>query len=272
MKAKALLFLAGWALAAPPLRAEPATHARATLVSETRTMKPGEPFWVAVRFEIDDGWHIYWKNQGDSGLPTRFTWALPEGFRADAVQWPAPQRFEQAENANYGYEKEAIFLTKLYPPSDFKLKEASMTVHARWMECADVCVPAKASIGLKVPADAAEAKPDGKTRALFERARARLPQPEADLKTDAKLSSETIRLKLESPALAGATYAYFFSENRGVVKHSAPQKLERQGAAIALEIPRSNAPEKPLTALKGVLVYRREKEVSRAFPLLLPIR
>ncbi|HEY7512864.1 MAG TPA: protein-disulfide reductase DsbD domain-containing protein, partial [Vicinamibacteria bacterium] len=54
-------------------------HVQASLVSETESIQPGKPLQVAVRLQMDEGWHTYWKNPADSGLPTRMTWRLPEG-------------------------------------------------------------------------------------------------------------------------------------------------------------------------------------------------
>ena len=34
---------------------------------------------VALRLKMAEGWHTYWQNPGDSGLPTTLTWTLPAG-------------------------------------------------------------------------------------------------------------------------------------------------------------------------------------------------
>jgi DsbC/DsbD-like thiol-disulfide interchange protein len=67
----------------PPAR----LHISASLVSETRSAVPGRPLRLALRQQIEAGWHTYWLNPGDSGLPTTIEWALPPGFqgRADRV-------------------------------------------------------------------------------------------------------------------------------------------------------------------------------------------
>jgi DsbC/DsbD-like thiol-disulfide interchange protein len=56
-----------------------ADHIQVELISEMRTVRAGEPFWVALRLVPDPGWHTYWRNPGDSGLETRIRWTLPEG-------------------------------------------------------------------------------------------------------------------------------------------------------------------------------------------------
>ncbi|NIP43185.1 MAG: thiol:disulfide interchange protein, partial [candidate division Zixibacteria bacterium] len=89
----------------PVLKAEPVRigHLRAELVSEVESIKPGEPFWVALHFIMDEHWHVYWQNPGDAGLPPRIEWELPAGFRAGETQWPYPERFDVPPLTSFGY-------------------------------------------------------------------------------------------------------------------------------------------------------------------------
>ncbi len=57
-------------------------NVKAHLESEVKSVAPGQSFWVALVFDIRDGWHTYWRNPGDSGQATRLAWTLPQGFRA----------------------------------------------------------------------------------------------------------------------------------------------------------------------------------------------
>jgi len=60
-------------------------HVRATLAPEVVSVPPGRAFQVGLRLETEKGWHTYWKNPGDSNLPTRVRWTLPEGFVASEI-------------------------------------------------------------------------------------------------------------------------------------------------------------------------------------------
>ncbi|HET6522033.1 MAG TPA: protein-disulfide reductase DsbD domain-containing protein, partial [Geminicoccaceae bacterium] len=75
---------------AAPAAANPVATERveARLVSEVEAVRPGAPFWVALRLRMAEGWHTYWRNPGDSGLPTTIEWTLPEGFEASEIVWP----------------------------------------------------------------------------------------------------------------------------------------------------------------------------------------
>src|ERR1700694_812578 len=54
----------------------------------------GEPFWVGLRQTIRPKWHTYWKNPGESGLPTEIKWTLPPGVKADPIVWPTPHLYD----------------------------------------------------------------------------------------------------------------------------------------------------------------------------------
>src|SRR5271168_439117 len=66
-------------------------HVAASLIAETLSLVPGQPLHLALRQEIQPGWHTYWSNPGDSGLPTTIDWTLPREFKAGPIMWPTPE-------------------------------------------------------------------------------------------------------------------------------------------------------------------------------------
>ena len=93
--------IAGPASAATP--ALPANPVSARLIPETTAVVPGGTLWVDLHLDIAPGWHTYWRNPGDSGLPTEIAWQLPAGFSAGDIAWPVPDRFVVGTIGNYGY-------------------------------------------------------------------------------------------------------------------------------------------------------------------------
>jgi len=94
---------AAFALAAPAWAASLPDPVAARLVPEAATIMPGGTLWVDLHLDIAPGWHTYWRNPGDSGLPTEIAWELPAGFSAGEIAWPAPERFVVGTIGNYGY-------------------------------------------------------------------------------------------------------------------------------------------------------------------------
>src|SRR6266566_4026604 len=68
---------------------------KASLISDTDGIKPGQKFRLGVLYKIEPGWHIYWRYSGDSGIPTKIEWHLPPGFKVHDLQWPLPLREKQ---------------------------------------------------------------------------------------------------------------------------------------------------------------------------------
>ncbi|MFN6170590.1 MAG: protein-disulfide reductase DsbD domain-containing protein, partial [Burkholderiales bacterium] len=94
-------------------------HVEAQLVARHTTFQPGKPIEAALRLKIIDHWHTYWRNPGDSGLPTKLKWTLPEGFTAGEIQWPYPKKLPLGPLMNFGYEGEVLHLVNIQTPATF---------------------------------------------------------------------------------------------------------------------------------------------------------
>ena len=106
-------------------------HVEAELVAATSAIVPGEPITVALRLVLQKGWHTYWRNPGDSGLPTTLAWTLPAGIEAGPIEWPAPRMLPVGPLVNYGYEGEALHLVQLSPAAFARSRHDGHTRGAR---------------------------------------------------------------------------------------------------------------------------------------------
>jgi thiol:disulfide interchange protein/DsbC/DsbD-like thiol-disulfide interchange protein len=216
-------------------------NVRAQLVSEVSSVGPGQSFWVALEFNIRDGWHTYWRNPGDSGQATTLKWALPPGFTAGDIVWPTPHRFELPPLVNYGYAKHAVHLVNVVAPKDLKAGAPIMlSAKASWLVCADVCIPEDAELQLKLPAIAQPGAADPAAAALFAAARAELPSA-APAVTNARIQGDRLVIALGKEW--GATLPQikslaFFPYEEGGIEYAAPQTLNRiqDGLEIAMKI------------------------------------
>ncbi|WP_280110032.1 protein-disulfide reductase DsbD domain-containing protein, partial [Nitrospirillum viridazoti] len=149
-----LVALAGFTAASASAAPVQTEHTVSQLVAEGPAV-PGQPLWVALDQKLQDGWHTYWINPGDSGLPTEVNWTLPAGWKAGPLNFPAPHRFTTGPLVNYGYEKATRILARLDVPADAKPgSTVTLTAAANWLICADVCVPEDATLTLDVPVTA----------------------------------------------------------------------------------------------------------------------
>ncbi|HSB61152.1 MAG TPA: protein-disulfide reductase DsbD domain-containing protein [Vicinamibacteria bacterium] len=228
-------------------------HVKASLLAETDAVHPGRPLLLGIRLEMQEGWHTYWKNPGDSGLPTRMTWRLPEGFSAGPIRWPAPERIASPPLMSYGYEDEVLLPVEIATPAALAVGEVELAGRVDWLECKEACRPGRAELSLRLPVRAGPPRPSG-SAAAFAAARARLPRPAGDWRIEAHANPRTLLLSFRAPGPAPAE-AYFFAGGPQVVDHAAPQSLAapaREGSRLA--IPRDPNASKALERIEGVLV------------------
>lgn len=103
--------------------------------------------YLALGIKNDKGWHTYWKNPGDAGLPTKITISQDgQDLKLKMLEWPVPHRYiEQGNILAYGYGGEHTFFYELSESDLNKLKK-TFKVYAKWLICKDICIPGKKEI------------------------------------------------------------------------------------------------------------------------------
>ena len=92
--------------------------AQVTLSSDFETVSPGASGWLITKVKVESGWHMYWKNAGQSGYPTTIEWEA-DGVELGALQFPAPKAYEFLEMIIYVHEGEVVLLTEMKVDEDF---------------------------------------------------------------------------------------------------------------------------------------------------------
>ncbi len=241
----------------------PRQHTQVTLLAEVDSVQPGVPFWVGLRMLMDEHWHTYWENPGDTGLPTRIAWTLPEGFEAGRLESPFPAVQAVGPLVSYGYEGEVIHLVRIVPPDDFAEDTVALHANVNWLECEEICIPAKAELELLLPV---RAGPSARSVAapLFDAARERLPREVAGWEFEAGQRDERLGLLVRPPGAEKApSSAYFFVRDLEVIDYAAPQKLIVQPQGFRVEIARATSPA-GFDGLRGILVLEAADGSKRA--------
>ena len=233
-------------------------HSNARLVSEVEAVQPGEPFTVALRMVMRDGWHSYWTNPGDSGQPTRIEWALPDGFAADSIQWPHPERIDLGPLTNYGYSDEVFLLTQITPPADLEPgTRVTLEGQAEWLICEETCLPAESALRLTLPVRAEMPAPNERWQAGFARSRARQPKRLDSWDVAATRSSGSYALKVTPPEERSVSMdgAHFFSADKPVIDHAAAQPVSQmEDGSYLIGLQQSGYASEPAERLRGALV------------------
>ncbi|MDG3442170.1 protein-disulfide reductase DsbD family protein [Nitrospirillum amazonense] len=250
-------------------------HTVSQLVAEGPAV-PGQPLWVALDQKLQDGWHTYWINPGDSGLPTEVNWTLPAGWKAGPLNFPAPHRFTTGPLVNYGYEKATRVLARLDVPADAKPGgTVTLTAAANWLICADVCVPEDATLTLDVPVAApgtASGAPDPAVAPLFAEARAALPVPSPyAASVSATKTAATVRLAAPGLTADQVKDAYFFAENPDLVEAGAPQQLAVTTDGLTLTLkPTGRATPGPVNGILEVTELVNGQPTTQALAIAIP--
>ena len=124
----------------------------------------GKTVWLGLQIKHQPHWHTYWKNPGDSGLPTVLQWTLPTGVVAGDIAWPTPQRIPVGTMANYGYSDTILLPVPLTIANSFQPTpggDLEVRLAASWLVCRQECIPQDGSFVLRVPAKGSTASHSG---------------------------------------------------------------------------------------------------------------
>ena len=250
-----------FAVAMPSVAAESeavrSPRAIATLVSETDAPAPGKPFRVGLRLRMAPGWHTYWRNPGDAGVPPEISLSLPVDAKVSDIAWPAPERLPEGPIMTYGYTGEVLLPVTITPGTAIGTLEA----RASWLICEKICVPEEGVFRLTLAVGAGAPSAQAELFAAADRA---MPRPFAGT---ARMGPDG-SLTVQAPELTGGAVAeaWFFPETPGMIAHSKPQVLSIGADGLRLRMTPAND-FKPGTTIGGVLMVTDRAGLHNAFSL-----
>jgi Thiol:disulfide interchange protein len=242
------------------LRAELLAHA-------PEGVAPGKPLWLGLLLEHAPHWHTYWKNPGDSGLPTKLQWSAPPGVDLGEIEWPVPQRLPVGPLMNFGYEGRVLLPVKVQVPTGFDAPSLSVQLQADWLVCKEVCLPQTGRFSLQLPSQAATSA----NAALFDEAQRRQPKAMAGVQTAARIEGHELVLDVQGlPATLQGQPLVFFPEQPGILDNAAPMRSRWDGAAWQLRAPLSSERDQSPPRLDAVLADAQGGGVQLGFDVAGP--
>ncbi|MFP5467569.1 MAG: protein-disulfide reductase DsbD family protein [Gammaproteobacteria bacterium] len=213
----------------------------------------GRTVWVGLQLTHAPEWHSYWKNPGDSGLPTELHWTLPAGVTAGDIAWPTPRKFPLGNLANYGYDNTVLLPVPLTIAPSFQATSLDIGLEASWLACRKECIPEEASLRLSVPVEGSTSVHG----ALFDAALAAVPAALAA--GDGRADPEQGFLRVNLGGLPSAWHGQsleFFPETPGLIEPGAPWTQSWEGGRWSARVPlaphRSESPaELPLVLARA---------------------
>ena len=210
---------------------------RAELIAHApQGVAPGREVWLGLKIVHQPHWHTYWKNPGDSGLPTTLVWTLPAGVAAGEIAWPTPKKLPVGPLVNYGYEDTLLLPVPVRVDASFTGSALDVRLTAQWLVCKEVCIPQQGEFALNIPAQASSAA----HAAEFEAAAARLPRPAPGASAQAVLADDARVLRVSVSGLPAALQGRelaFFAETAGVIEHAARPATRWQQGVWHADVP-----------------------------------
>ena len=247
-------------VAAPVMPAVASTvrtgHVEAELIAQKTAFVPGADNVVALRLTLDKGWHTYWRNPGDSGLPTTLAWKLPAGVDAGPIEWLPPQVLPVGPLTNYGYEGVALHPVTLHATPAFAgERQVTLAVRADWLVCRETCIPEGADLTLTLPV-AHDAADDPRNGAMITAALATVPATldGSGWRAAARGEGQHVVVALTPPAGAADPGALrFFPDDDGRIEPSGAQQVARAGDDYLLTLPVAYQLDKGFVRVKGLV-------------------
>ena len=231
-------------------------------------VSPGKPVWLGLQLAHKPEWHTYWKNPGDSGLPTTLEWKLPAGIDAGEIAWPTPKKIPIGTLANYGFENTVLLPVPLTIAPSFNATQLDIKLKAAWLVCRKECIPQEGEFAISLPTRGSTAL----NAPAFAAAFAAAPKDLTAGTSEAQAEGGSLKVSLTGlpGALHGKTLA-FFPETGSITEPAAPVKQSWQGGVWMATAPltphRTGSPSAmPVVVAFNDAAYRLEVPVKGSWP------
>src|ERR1700736_1464964 len=218
---------------------------KASLVSDVTAIQPGQKFRVGVLYQIEPGWHIYWRFSGDSGIPTKIEWQLPKGFTASNLQWPLPLREKEPGDLEvFDYTSEVLLFADIEAPAALPDQPISIQAKTDWLVCQSLCVPGRAQLSLTLTGGESIASDSAQ---IFEKYASLIPkQPVNPIKIGFDRSGKSLVAVVQGVGKDESLDFFPIPPEDAVIGH-----VTRDRAKLTIPI---ETEVKPLSRMDGILV------------------
>lgn len=227
-------------------------HINLDLITQYKPVEIGQSSYLGIRISLEEDWHIYWKNPGDTGLPTQVEWFLPEGFTVGPTLWPSPSQFKLDNFVNFGYDQTVIFPFRFSVSGDVVPGIYPVSAKVSWLICKDLCIPGDAVLSTDIEVDASGVMTA--QASTIDRVIHTLPKQAADDWFEVTVSEDqqwSIDLSRLEKAIVSAE---FFPAFPGLIEYQATQMLGDIGSGLVLRGQLSMDYAKLKNSFEGTLV------------------
>ncbi|MEI6718201.1 MAG: thioredoxin family protein [Betaproteobacteria bacterium] len=252
----------------PQVRAELVAHA-------PDGVQIGKTFWLGLQLQHTSEWHTYWRNPGDSGLPTQLEFKLPPGLEVGPVLWPLPKKLSAGTLTNYGFEGDALLAVAVKVTSSYRAQingQLPVQLHANWLVCRLECIPQEGDFVMQFASQSSFAPRAQAFTRLLKQQPTQLGAPQ---KT-ARFEGDFLIASVEGlpPSWAGQKLTIFPTDPELLESSTDQHALAEQswqGTTWSARLPVSTARRESPTKIGWLLVSQATGESRQGFELVLPV-
>lgn len=244
--------------------------AEAKLVVDTFLPQKDSTISIGILINLKNDWHIYWRNPGDSGLPTEVDFIVPEEFKVSEIKFPTPEIFSSDEIVNYGYSHQVLLMTDLCIPKNHSQKEIIISAKLTSLICKDLCKAFDTTLTIKLDLTK-DFYPIKLVSDEFDFTKSVLPKINSNIKISATKISDSVLLNLNKTVSQNlkVNSFVFYPYQAGVFKNKVKQMIKDTGNYLELVLePDPFRVENPIY-INGIIVINDDH--NKSYEINLPI-
>jgi DsbC/DsbD-like thiol-disulfide interchange protein len=219
----------------------PGTHSPVSvkLVAPRPEIAPGKSMEIAVVIDLEKGWHTYWYNPGDAGLPPDFEWTLPTAMSVEPLRLPVPTRIKEEGSIAFGYFGRVVIPSRLTLSGEFTAETTlPIVLRVDILVCKETCVPYSDSVTLDLKVIGSRSSTPGQTATadMIEKGAHGIPDSVSHQGTWT-ISRDRLVIQSSLQPLEDLTDLEFFPQTRGIFDYETPPAITRDSVlTITLEL------------------------------------
>lgn len=230
------------------------------LASAYTEVVPGQQFFIGLAMTHDENWHTYWLNAGDSGQHLKVEWQNDPSILISDIIWPTPEVIPTPPLMSYGYTGSILLPMFAKIPENLKAgTEIKLNAKAKWLECADICLPNSADLTLTLKVSKAPVKKEQWSEIFDVLVANKTPLSVNDWQPRALYGAETLSLEFNPTGVfAQKPYVFrFIPLEEGVINDSAEQEIlfDPETKTYRMIIERDGFHKKTPAELEGILLF-----------------
>ena len=230
-------------------------HAEVSLVKNTQISSNGIVH-IGIKMDMQEGWHTYWLNPGDSGGAIDIEWILSDESDVSDVIYPTPHRIPYPPLMTFGYEDEVVLLTKISTSAASAIP-LNLNAQVSWYTCKEICIPQEAEVSIPIKLGS---KTPSASKGLLTQTLGKVPVEFNGTYRVNKLDDSYV-LQGEFEKMDQYDSMYFFPKEYGLINYTENQQYEKNKDTFSLQIMASEVTiEKE--SFKGVIAVNKNEEVN----------